>query len=144
MKCRYVGGKYMHFMTANNGRLILSQNLSYNDLASAANNMEDTMRACEVAKEKKRKRTMPRSFEGSSSGALPKYRMVYMPSVGQPCQPPQFWGTTHSSRNREQPCHHSRPRQLDIRATIEGKLGTLPRIAASRDWVAHHVLQRLW
>jgi hypothetical protein len=35
------------------------------------------MRACEATEEKKRKRTMPRSTGGSSSGVLPKYRMVY-------------------------------------------------------------------
>jgi hypothetical protein len=36
-------------------RLILSQNLSYNELASAAIDQEGTMKACEVAEEKKRK-----------------------------------------------------------------------------------------
>jgi hypothetical protein len=39
-------------------RLILSQNLSYNELASAVIDQEGTMKVCEVAKEKKRKRTM--------------------------------------------------------------------------------------
>jgi hypothetical protein len=37
-------------------RLILSQNLSCNELASAAIDQEGTMKACEVAEEKKRKR----------------------------------------------------------------------------------------
>jgi hypothetical protein len=36
--------------------LILSQNLSYNELASAAIDQEGTMKACEAAGEKKRKR----------------------------------------------------------------------------------------
>jgi hypothetical protein len=65
-------------------RLILSQNLSYNELASVAIDQEGTMKACEVAEEKKRKRTMPGSSGGSSSGAPLKYRMIYTPPVGQP------------------------------------------------------------
>jgi hypothetical protein len=39
-------------------RLVQNLNLSYNDLASIATDQEGTMRACEVAKEKKRKRTV--------------------------------------------------------------------------------------
>jgi hypothetical protein len=46
-------------------RLILSQNLSYNELASAAIDQEGTMKACEAAEQKKRKRgvlaVLPRS-----------------------------------------------------------------------------------
>jgi hypothetical protein len=38
--------------------LILSQNLSYNELASAAIDQEGTMKACEAAEEKKRKRAV--------------------------------------------------------------------------------------
>jgi hypothetical protein len=73
-------------------RLILSQNLSYNKLASAAIDQEGTMKACEVAKEKKRKRAMSGPSGGSSSGAPPKYRMVCTPPAGQLCHPlPQFW-----------------------------------------------------
>jgi hypothetical protein len=64
--------------------LILSQNLSYNELASAAIDQEGTMKACEVAEEKKRKRTMPGPSGGSSSGALLKYHMIYIPPAGQP------------------------------------------------------------
>jgi hypothetical protein len=78
--------------------LILSQNLSYNELVSATIDQEGTMKACEVAEEKKRKRIMPGPSEGSSSGAPLKYRMIYTPSVGQPHQPPpQFWGNQSSS-----------------------------------------------
>jgi hypothetical protein len=69
-------------------RLILSQNLSYNELASAAIDQEGTMKACEAAEEKKRKRAASRPARGSSSGAPPKYRMVYTPPAGQPCHPP--------------------------------------------------------
>jgi hypothetical protein len=74
-------------------RLILSQNLLYNELTSAAIDQEGTMNACEAAKEKKRKRAVSGPSGGSSSGALPKYRIIYTPPAGQPCHPPpQFWG----------------------------------------------------
>jgi hypothetical protein len=69
-------------------RLILSQNLSYNELASAVIDQEGTMKACEAAEEKKRKRAVSRPFGGSSSGAPPKYCMFYTPPVGQLCCPP--------------------------------------------------------
>jgi hypothetical protein len=49
--------------------LILSQNLSYNELASVAIDQEGTMKACEVAEEKKRKRAVSGPSEGSSSAA---------------------------------------------------------------------------
>jgi hypothetical protein len=62
--------------------MILSPNLSYDDLASATIDQEGTIRACEAAEEKKRKRTMLGSSGGSSSGAPLKYRMVYTPHVG--------------------------------------------------------------
>jgi hypothetical protein len=58
------------------------KNLSYNDLASNAIDHEGTMKACEAAEEKKRKRTMPGPTGGNSSP--PKYRMVYTPPTGQP------------------------------------------------------------
>jgi hypothetical protein len=56
--------------------LILSQNLSYNELVSAAIDEEGTMKAYEVAKEKKRKRAVSGPSRGSSCGAPPKYRMI--------------------------------------------------------------------
>jgi hypothetical protein len=68
-------------------RLIQNLNLSYNDLASTTIDQEGTMKACEAAEEMKRKRTMPGPIGGSSSGAPPKYRMVYTPPTRQPCQP---------------------------------------------------------
>jgi hypothetical protein len=71
-------------------RLVHNLNLSYNDLASTAIDQEGTMRTCEVAEEKKRKRTTPGPTGGSSSGAPPKYRMVYTPLVGQSRRPLQF------------------------------------------------------
>jgi hypothetical protein len=51
--------------------LILSLNLSYNELASASIDQESTMRACEAYEEKKRKRTMPGASGGSSNSAPP-------------------------------------------------------------------------
>jgi hypothetical protein len=74
-------------------RLILSQNLSYNELASAAIDQEGTMKVCEAAEEKKRKRVVSGPSEGGSSSAPLKYRMIYTPPVGQQRRPPpQFWG----------------------------------------------------
>jgi hypothetical protein len=74
-------------------RLILSQNLSYNELASVTIDQEGTMKACEATEEKKRKRAMSGPSGGSFSGAPPKYRMIYTPPAGQPRRPPpQFWG----------------------------------------------------
>jgi hypothetical protein len=72
-------------------RLILFQNLSYSELASAAIDQEGTMKACEAAEEKKRKRAVSGPSEGSSSSAPSKYRMIYIPPAGQPRRPlPQF------------------------------------------------------
>jgi hypothetical protein len=82
--------------------LILSQNLSYNELASAAIDQEGTMKACEAAKEKKRKRAVSGPSGGGSSSAPPKYRMIYTPPTGQPhCPPPQFWGN-HPQQHQQQ------------------------------------------
>jgi hypothetical protein len=69
--------------------LIQNLNLSDNDLASTAIDQEGIMKACEVAEKKKKKRAMPRTIRGSSSGASPKYYMVYTPPAGQPRRPPQ-------------------------------------------------------
>jgi hypothetical protein len=58
--------------------------LSYNELSSAAIDQERMMKAVAEPDEKKRKRMMPRSTGScSSSGAPPKYRMVYTPPGGQ-------------------------------------------------------------
>jgi hypothetical protein len=53
--------------------LILSQNLSYNELASAVIDQEGTMKACEAPEEKKRKRVVSGSSGGGSSSVPPKY-----------------------------------------------------------------------
>jgi hypothetical protein len=71
-------------------RMVQSPNLPYNDLVSAAIDQERTMEAIAEAGEKKRKRMMHRSsVSGGSSGAPPKYRMVYTPPGGQLHQPQQ-------------------------------------------------------
>jgi hypothetical protein len=58
--------------------------LTYNELASAAIDQERSMEAIDEVDEKKRKRMMPRSsIIGGSSGATPKYRMVYTPPGDQ-------------------------------------------------------------
>jgi hypothetical protein len=69
-------------------RLILSQNLSYNELTSAAIDQEGTMKACEAAEGKKMKRTVSGPSGGGSSSAPLKYRMIYTPPTGQPRRPP--------------------------------------------------------
>jgi hypothetical protein len=65
-------------------RLVQFTGLSYNELASAAIDQERMMKVIAEADEKKRKKMMSRSTgSGSSSGASPKYRMVYTPPGGQ-------------------------------------------------------------
>jgi hypothetical protein len=60
------------------GHLHMFPNQLYNELASVAINSEGSMKACAKAEEKKRKRIIPgSSSNGGSSGALPKYRIVY-------------------------------------------------------------------
>jgi hypothetical protein len=51
------------------------------------------MKACEADEEKKRKRVVSGPSGDSSTGAPPKYRMIYTPPMGQPRRPsPQFFG----------------------------------------------------
>jgi hypothetical protein len=74
-------------------RLILSQNLSYNELASATIDQEGTMKACEAVEKKKRKRVVSGSSGGGSSSTPLNYRMIYTSPTGHPRHPPpQFWG----------------------------------------------------
>jgi hypothetical protein len=64
--------------------------LSYNELVSAATDQERLMKDVAEADEKKRKNMMLGSAgSGSSSGAPPKYRMVYTPPGGQLRRPQQ-------------------------------------------------------
>jgi hypothetical protein len=65
---------------------LLSQftSLSYNKLASVATDKERLTKVVAEANEKKRKRMMHgSSVSGGSSGAPPKYRVVYTPAGGQ-------------------------------------------------------------
>jgi hypothetical protein len=63
--------------------LSMFTSLSYNELASAAIDQERLMKIVPEADKKKRKRMMPgSSASAGSSGALPKYRMVYTPPGG--------------------------------------------------------------
>jgi hypothetical protein len=78
--------------------LIQFASLSYNELASAAIDQERMMKAIVEVEEKKRKKMVPRSDgSGSSSGAPPKYRMVYTLPGGQLRRPQQqqYWGQLH-------------------------------------------------
>jgi hypothetical protein len=90
-------------------RLILSQNLSYNELASAAIDQEGgTMKSSEATKEKKRKRAVSGPFVSSSSSAALKYCMIYTPPTGQPCRPPpQFWGNRPQQPQQQQQYNHA-------------------------------------
>jgi hypothetical protein len=75
--------------------LVHLSSLSYNELMSEAINQERMMKAVVEADEKKQKRMMPGSAgSDSSSGAPPKYRMVYTPPGGQLHRPQQqqSWG----------------------------------------------------
>jgi hypothetical protein len=65
-------------------RLVHLSSLSYNELASAAIDQDRMLKAVAEVDEKKRKKMMRGSAgSGSSSGAPPKYRMVYTPPGGQ-------------------------------------------------------------
>jgi hypothetical protein len=62
------------------GRLIQFASLSYNELVSAAIDQERMMKAIAKVEEKKWKKMIPGSASsGCSSGAPPKYPMVYIP-----------------------------------------------------------------
>jgi hypothetical protein len=64
--------------------------LSYNELASAVIDQERMMKVIAEADEKKRRRMIHRSAgSGCSSGAPPKYRMVYTPPGAQLHRPQQ-------------------------------------------------------
>jgi hypothetical protein len=72
----YCAGLTIHLQE----HLVHLSSLSYNELASAAIDQERMMKAAAEADEKKRKKLMPGSTgSGCSSGAPPKYRMVYTP-----------------------------------------------------------------
>jgi hypothetical protein len=85
-------------------RLGLSPNLSYNELASVANDQERLMKAVAEVNEKKRKRMMhASSTSGGSSAPPPKYRIVYTPPGGQLRRPQQQqnWGNHPQFQSRQ-------------------------------------------
>jgi hypothetical protein len=89
-------------------RLVHLFGMSYNELASVATDQERMMKVVAEADEKKRKKMMPGSARsGSSSGAPPKYRMVYTPPGGQLHRPQlqQNW----VNRSQFQPRQFQRP-----------------------------------
>jgi hypothetical protein len=132
-------------------RLILSQNLLYNELASAIIDQEGTMKACEAVEEKKSKRALLGPSGGSFSGAPPKFHMIYIPpaalhhSSGATAHNSSSSTTTlhrHSS-SRWQSGHHSSLHLPVTRVTITGKLATSPRTVVSPSWAMHLVFQLL-
>jgi hypothetical protein len=88
----YCAGLTIHMQE----HLVHLSSLSYNELASATIDQERMIKAIAEADEKRRKRMMPGSAgSGSSSGAPPKYRMVYTPPGGQLCRPQQQQNWSH-------------------------------------------------
>jgi hypothetical protein len=141
-------------------RLILSQNLSYNELASAVIDQEGTMKACEAAEEKKRKRAVSGPSRGGSISAPPKYRMIYTPPADSRAALCRSSGAiAHSSSNsissttalhqhnssnsRWQLGHPSSLRLSVTRATITGRSATSPRTVVGPGWAMHLVFQLL-
>jgi hypothetical protein len=139
-------------------RLIQNLNISYNDLASTAIDQEGTMKACEVAEEKKMKRAMP----GPTEVVLPVLHQTATwstrhirdsradlhssgataSSFSNSNSSPATLLSLHSSRG--QLGHHNMSHQWGTRATTVGRLGTSPRNAACQGKPTHHVLQHLW
>jgi hypothetical protein len=76
------------------------------------------MKACEAAEEKKRKRAVSGPSRGSSSGAPPKYRMIYTPLTGQSRRPsPQFWGN-HPQQPQQQQYNRTPPAQQQQQVVV--------------------------
>jgi hypothetical protein len=57
--------------------------MSFNALVSAAIAQDGTYRALLVEEEEKRKRDLSEPSEDSIVGTLPKYRLVYTPSISK-------------------------------------------------------------
>jgi hypothetical protein len=148
--------------------LVHPSSLSYNELASTTIDQERMMKAVAVADEKKRKRMMPGSTgSGNSSGAPPKYCMVYTPPVGQLRRPQQsrIGAITHNSnrgnsrissksnnstvpllhrQSRLPSGHHSSFPPATFRASTAGRWATLLENAACPSKATHRKLQHPW
>jgi hypothetical protein len=90
--------------------LTLFRGCTLNELVSASIVQEDACRA--HLEEERKKRPLP----GPNGGALPKYRLVYTPSLGQPHGPPssQQWS-------------HRPPQQVAPRPPVYPRLAAPPR-----------------
>jgi hypothetical protein len=148
-------------------RLVQSPNLSYSELVSAAIDQERTMKVVVEAEEKKRKRMMPRSsVKFGSSGAPPKFRMVYTPQLGVRCanlnsssigaisHNTNNSSSSHSSssnsnsstmllphcRSRLQSGHHSRFPTIVFPASTPESWDISPMSATCESIVIHHEL----
>jgi hypothetical protein len=100
--------------------LVHLSSLSYNELTSAAIDQERMMKVVTKTDEKKRKRMMPGSAgSGSSSGAPPKYRMIYTPP-GVSCvnhNSSRIGAITHNS-NRDNSSSNSRSNSNNSSSTV--------------------------
>jgi hypothetical protein len=145
--------------------------LSYNELASAAIDQERMMKAVVEADEKKRKRMMPGSAgSGSSSGAPPKYRIMYTPP-GVSCIDHNIsrigavahnsnrgnsssYSRSSSSNNSTVPLlhrrsklpsgHHSSFLPSTYHTSTTERWSTLVENAASPSKATHHELRQPW
>jgi hypothetical protein len=142
--------------------LVHLASLSYNELASAAIDQERMMKAITEADEKKRKRMMPGfTGSGSSSGAPPKYRMVYTPpgdrigSIAQNSNRDNSSSNSHSHsssstvplphrRSKLPSGHHSSFPPAAFHASTAGRWATLLESDACLSEATRHELWHPW
>jgi hypothetical protein len=144
-------------------RLVHFSSLSYNELASAVIDQERMMKAVAEADEKKRKRMMPESVSsGSSSGAPPKYHMVYT-SPGVSCvdhNSSRIGSIAHNSNRgnsysnstvhlhrhhiRLPPGHHNSFSPTTFHASTTGRWATLLENVVCPSKAIHHELWHPW
>jgi hypothetical protein len=145
-------------------RLVHLSSLSYNELASAAIDQERMMKVVAEADEKKRKKmTLGSASSGSSSGAPPKYRMVYT-HLGVSCVDHNssiIGAIAHNSkrdnssssgstvpllnrRSRLPSSHHSSFRPTTFHASTVGRWATSLENAACPGKATHCGPRHLW
>jgi hypothetical protein len=153
-------------------RLVHLSSLSYNELANAAIDQERMMKAVVEADEKKRKRLMPGSTgSGSSSGALPKHRIVYTPPgvscvdhsnirigvIAHNSNCDNSSSNSHRSSNRSSSTvpllhrcsklpsgHHNSSPPATSHASIAGRWATLLESATCLSKATHRELRHPW